>query len=59
MPVPNAPLAEHKKHAEDFLAVEDFKDPRKVNKPNYRDMTDTVPEEPPEAPQKPGKRPAL
>jgi len=35
-----ASKAEHKKHAERFLANEDHKDPKKVNKPEYRDMTD-------------------
>lgn len=46
---PNAPLAAHKKHAQDFLAIEDHKDPRRVNRPEYRDMTDIPPEEPPES----------
>lgn len=58
----NAPFAAHKKHAEDFLTVEDFKDPRKVNGPQYRDMTDMVPEEPPEdrpAGPSPNRRVAL
>jgi hypothetical protein len=48
-PLPrNAPFAAHKKHADDFLTIEDFKDPKKVNLLTYRDMTDPVPEEPPE-----------
>mgnify|MGYP001028043471 CR=1 FL=1 len=52
-PAPNAPKAEHKKHIEEFLLVEDHKDPKKVNKPEYRDLTDIPPEEPPEANPKP------
>lgn len=39
-PSPKADKVEHKRHAEEFLATEDHKDPRKVNKPEYRDMTD-------------------
>ena len=39
-PAVSASKAEHKKHAERFLANEDHKDPKKVNKPEYRDMTD-------------------
>lgn len=35
-----ADKAEHKKHAEEFLANEDHKDPKKVNGPIYRDTTD-------------------
>lgn len=40
-----ASKAEHKKHADEFLTREEHKDPKKVNKPNYVDMTD-VPKEP-------------
>ncbi len=36
---------EHKKHADEFLTREEHKDPKKVNKPEYRDMTD-VPSNP-------------
>ena len=43
-PAPNAPKEAHKKHAEEFLADEDYKDPKKVNKPDYRDETDEVKE---------------
>jgi hypothetical protein len=39
-PAVNATKAEHKKHGDRFLANEDHKDPKKVNKPEYRDMTD-------------------
>jgi hypothetical protein len=39
-PSVKAPKDEHKKHADAFLAHEDHKDPQKVNKPEYRDMTD-------------------
>lgn len=42
-PPVTASKAEHKKHAEEFLALEDHKDPKKVNKPEYRDMTDEPP----------------
>jgi hypothetical protein len=48
-PVPRqAPVEEHRKHALAFLAIEDFKDPRKVNRPDYRDATEMPSEEPPE-----------
>jgi len=36
------PKAEHKEHADRFLAHEDHRDPKKVNKPEYVDMTDEV-----------------
>jgi len=39
-PALNANKAEHKKHADEFLKIEDHKDPKKVNKPEYRDETD-------------------
>ena len=43
-PGPNAPKEEHKRHAAEFLADEDHKDPKKVNKPEYRDETDEAKE---------------
>lgn len=36
-PAANAPKEEHKKHAAEFLAIEDFKKPRN---PNYKDTSD-------------------
>jgi hypothetical protein len=39
-PSVKATKADHKKHGDEFLAIEDHKDPRKVNKPEYRDATD-------------------
>lgn len=44
-PPPNAKKSEHRKHVEEFLAIEDFKDPKKANGPSYVDQTD-VPREP-------------
>jgi hypothetical protein len=41
-PSPRADKAEHKRHAEEFLQNEDHRDPRRVNKPEYRDTTDVV-----------------
>lgn len=42
-PAADAPIKEHKRHADEFLALEDHKDPKKVNRPEYRDMTDEPP----------------
>lgn len=39
-PSPSANKAEHKKHVKEFLEIEQYKDPKKVNGPEYRDMTD-------------------
>lgn len=41
-PPAGAPINEHKKHAEEFLARKEHEDPKKVNKPEYQDMTDLV-----------------
>jgi hypothetical protein len=43
-PPVKATKEEHKKHAEAFLALDDYKDPKKVNKPEYRDMSDEAKE---------------
>jgi len=39
-PSVKAPREAHRAHADAFLANEDHKDPKKVNKPEYRDTTD-------------------
>jgi hypothetical protein len=39
-PPATAPKAEHKRHAAEFLARTEHTDPRKVNKPEYRDVTE-------------------
>jgi hypothetical protein len=49
-PIPRrAPVEEHRKHAEEFLKIEDYKDPKKVNRPEYQDVIAQVPDEPGEA----------
>lgn len=39
-----ATKAEHKKYAEEFLAIEDFKDYKKVNGPDYNPKNDEAKE---------------
>lgn len=39
-PTLKAPIEEHKKHADEFLAREEHKDPKKVNKPEYTGVSD-------------------
>ena len=43
-PLPDAAKDAHRKHAAKFLAMEDYKDPKKVNEPNYEDKTDKAKE---------------
>ena len=39
-PTVKAHIDDHKQHVKDFLALEDHKDPKKVNKPEYRAEND-------------------